>query len=191
MISNACKGFIYCFSNNRNSYLKIGMTTRKLKVRLNEANNNTWNIGDGLLFKCEFARYTDNCRDSEKRIHENLHGHRVHPKKEFFDNLSLDRVKAEFAKIDGDWYDETHKTPKTKYHHTCKPYNKTKYTRVKTDKTDKTNKTNKTNKTKYNRLDIPRRYHKSKLNWRKETKQETKALVLTQFNFDELSYSRV
>ena len=181
MLSNTCKGLVYCFSNNKNSYLKIGMTTRDLKVRLNEANNNTWNIDDGLVFKCEFAKHTRNCKDSEKRIHENLQGHRVHPKKEFFDNLSLDRMKAEFAKIEGQWYVETrkYKPHKTKYHHTHRPYDGTRHTRVKS------------NKNKFNRLDIPRRYYKSKLNWRKETKQEKKVIDLTKFNFDELSYSRV
>ena len=100
-------GYIYCFSNvSMPGLLKIGMTTRVLKDRLNEANaSNTWK--PPTPYKIEFAKKVKNPCEKEKTLHILLEQYtiRVNLRREFFD-VSKEEVLKFFDLMDGDMWEQ-------------------------------------------------------------------------------------
>lgn len=102
-------GYLYCFSNeSMPNIIKIGMTERNLKLRLNEANaSDTWR--PPTPYKIEFAKKVVNPKDKEKTIHYLLtkYTKRINPKREFF-QISINEVKEFFKLINGNFIYHTH-----------------------------------------------------------------------------------
>lgn len=94
------KGWLYCFSNEgMPGMLKIGMTKRTPKIRLNEANSHdTWR--SPLPYKIEIAKEVYDPKQKETILHHQLKENRVSPKSEFF-RISLEEVKPYFSLMDG------------------------------------------------------------------------------------------
>ena len=96
-------GYLYCFSNpSMPGILKVGMTERTRKIRLNEANSSdTWR--PPTPYKLEFAKKVLNPKKKETILHNLLsqYTERINPKREFF-RVSTEEVKAFFDLIDGD-----------------------------------------------------------------------------------------
>jgi predicted ribonuclease YlaK len=101
-------GYIYCFSNESMSGVyKIGFTTRSPIVRLKDANSSdTWRPPN--LYKLEFAKLVENCKEKERIVHNLLEkfNSRISSNREFF-RTSLDNIKIIFDMIDGEWYNES------------------------------------------------------------------------------------
>jgi hypothetical protein len=97
------EGYLYCFSNqSMPGILKVGMTERTPKIRLNEANSSdTWRPPSP--YKIEFAKKVLNPKDKETTLHKLLsqYTERINPKREFF-RISPEEVKTFFDLIDGD-----------------------------------------------------------------------------------------
>ena len=101
-------GYLYCFSNqSMPGILKVGMTERTPKIRLNEANSSdTWR--PPTPYKIEFAKKVLNPKQKETTLHNLLsqYTERINPKREFF-RVSSEEVKTFFDLIDGDlWVKE-------------------------------------------------------------------------------------
>jgi len=100
-------GYLYCFSNSSMpGILKIGMTERSPKIRLNEANTtDTWR--PPTKYKIEFAKFVNNPIEKEKTVHLLLEKYteRVDPRREFF-RTSSQEVLNLFELMDGEWYSE-------------------------------------------------------------------------------------
>ena len=97
------EGYIYCFSNpSMPGILKIGMTERTPKKRLNEANaSDTWR--PPTKYKIEFAKKVKNPKQKETTLHFLLEKYtdRINPRREFF-RISSKEVNTFFDLIDGD-----------------------------------------------------------------------------------------
>jgi hypothetical protein len=97
------EGYLYCFSNqSMPGILKVGMTERTPKIRLNEANSSdTWRPPSP--YKIEFAKKVLNPKTKETTLHKLLsqYTERINPKREFF-RISPEEVKTFFDLIDGD-----------------------------------------------------------------------------------------
>jgi hypothetical protein len=100
-------GYIYCFSNESMvDVYKIGFTTRSPIMRLKDANSSdTWRPPN--LYKLEFAKLVENCKEKETMVHNLLEkfNTRVSSNREFF-RTSLDNIKDIFDMIDGEWYNK-------------------------------------------------------------------------------------
>jgi hypothetical protein len=107
------EGYIYCFSNDSMpDIVKLGMTERTPKVRLNEANSsNTWK--PPTPYKLEFAKKVLNPKQKESTLHILLEKYteKVNSKREFF-RISTENLRLFFDLIDGEWWNETLKEPK-------------------------------------------------------------------------------
>jgi hypothetical protein len=98
-------GYIYCFSNpSMPGILKIGMTERTPKIRLDEANaSDTWR--PPTSYQIEFAKKVCNASSKERTLHILLeqYTNRINPRREFF-RVSPEEVLKFFDLIDGeDW----------------------------------------------------------------------------------------
>ncbi len=99
-------GYVYCFSNQYiPTLLKIGLTTRKLRERLREANRETYSPP---YWKCEVAKYVENVESVETNIHKLLEAFkcRLTPKREFF-TLSVEQARLLFTLLPGEYYNES------------------------------------------------------------------------------------
>lgn len=100
-------GYIYCFSNESMSDVyKIGHTTRSPIMRLKDDNSSdTWRPPN--LYKLEFAKLVENCKEKETMVHNLLEkcNSRISSNREFF-RTSLDNIKDIFDRMDGEWYDK-------------------------------------------------------------------------------------
>ena len=96
-------GYVYCMTNeSMHGVVKIGMTTRKMEVRLNEANKrDTFKIP--TLFVVAIAKKVNDPKDKEQTLHKILThlGRRVEQRREFF-NASVEDVKLYFDLMDGE-----------------------------------------------------------------------------------------
>jgi hypothetical protein len=101
-------GYIYCFSNpSMPGILKVGMTERTPKIRLDEANaSDTWR--PPTPYKIELAKKVYNASGKEKTLHILLeqYTYRIHPRREFF-RVSSEEVLKFFDLIDGEIWVET------------------------------------------------------------------------------------
>ena len=100
-------GYIYCFSNeSMDGIYKIGFTTRDILSRLCEMNRPATHRLCHDIYKIEFAKKIDECRKTEKIIHNVLEtlGARLYPNREFF-KISLPFIKSLFNLYEGEWYD--------------------------------------------------------------------------------------
>lgn len=100
-------GYIYCFSNQSlDGIYKIGFTTRDITSRLGEMNRPATHRLCDDIYKIEFAKKIDDCRETEKIIHTVLEtlGARLYPNREFF-KISLPFIKSLFNLYEGEWYD--------------------------------------------------------------------------------------
>jgi hypothetical protein len=85
---------------------KIGFTTRSPIMRLKDANSSdTWRPPN--LYKLEFAKLVENCKEKETIVHNLLEkfNTRVSSNREFF-RTSLDNIKDIFDMIDVEWYNK-------------------------------------------------------------------------------------
>jgi len=98
-------GYIYCFSNpSLLGMVKVGMTTRYIEERLQEANHcGTW--GPPTPYVIEFAKKVNNPREKEKALHRLLekYSERVNTNREFFKIAVID-VKLFFDFVDGEYW---------------------------------------------------------------------------------------
>ena len=96
-------GYVYCMTNeSMHGVVKIGMTTRKMEARLNEANKrDTFKIP--TLFVVAIAKKVNDPKDKEQTLHKILThlGRRVEQRREFF-NASVEDVKLYFDLMDGE-----------------------------------------------------------------------------------------
>lgn len=101
------EGYVYCFSNpSFVGIVKIGMTTRYIEERLQEANHcGTW--GPPTPYVIEFAKKVNNPREKEKTIHRLLekYSERVNTNREFF-KISVIDTRLFFDLIDGEYWDK-------------------------------------------------------------------------------------
>lgn len=100
-------GYIYCFSNQSlDGIYKIGFTTRDITSRLGEMNRPATHRLCDDIYKIEFAKKINECRETEKIIHTVLEtlGARLYPNREFF-KISLPFIKSLFNLYEGEWYD--------------------------------------------------------------------------------------
>jgi hypothetical protein len=100
-------GYIYCFSNESlDGIYKIGFTTRDITSRLGEMNRPATHRLCDDIYKIEFAKKIDDCRETERIIHTVLEtlGARLYPNREFF-KISLPFIKSLFNLYEGEWYD--------------------------------------------------------------------------------------
>jgi hypothetical protein len=100
-------GYIYCFSNQSlDGIYKIGFTTRDIISRLSEMNRPATHRLCDDIYKIEFAKKINDCRETEKIIHTVLEtlGARLYPNREFF-KISLPFIKSLFNLYEGQWYD--------------------------------------------------------------------------------------
>jgi hypothetical protein len=82
-------GFVYVLSNPlMPNILKIGSTERSVKERVSELSATT---GIPVPFKVEYSFLTENPKEIEFYLHEQLGDFRVNGNREFF-NISLDHV---------------------------------------------------------------------------------------------------
>jgi len=106
------EGYLYCFSNqSMPGILKVGMTERTPKIRLNEANSSdTWRPPSP--YKIEFAKKVLNPKTKETTLHKLLsqYTERINPKREFF-RISPEEVKTFFDLIDGDLWGKDPEDP--------------------------------------------------------------------------------
>jgi hypothetical protein len=75
-------------------------------VRLKDANSSdTWRPPN--LYKLEFAKLVENCKEKETMVHNLLEkfNSRISSNREFF-RTSLDNIKDIFDMIDGEWYND-------------------------------------------------------------------------------------
>jgi hypothetical protein len=102
-------GYIYCFSNlSMPGILKIGMTERTPRIRLDEANvSDTWR--PPTPYTIEFAKKVSNALAKEKTLHIILeqYTYRPHPRREFF-HVSPEEVRKLLDLMDGEMWAETH-----------------------------------------------------------------------------------
>ena len=101
-------GYIYCFSNERmDGIYKIGFTTRDIPLRLSEMNRPATHRLCDDIYKNEFAKKVNECRETERIIHTVLEtlGARLYPTREFF-KISLSFIKNLFNLYEGEWYDK-------------------------------------------------------------------------------------
>jgi len=101
-------GYIYCFSNESlDGIYKIGFTTRDILLRLGEINRPATHRLCDDIYKIEFAKKINECRETEKIIHTVLEtlGARLYPNREFF-KISLSFIKSLFNLYEGEWYDK-------------------------------------------------------------------------------------
>jgi hypothetical protein len=106
-------GYVYCLSNElMPGIVKIGMTTRKMEVRLSEANKRD-TFKPPTLFVVEIAKKVLNPKEKEQTLHTILThlGKRVKQKREFF-NASVDDVKLYFDLMDGELWQPNYKVAK-------------------------------------------------------------------------------
>jgi len=98
-------GYIYCFSNpSLLGMVKVGMTTRYIEERLQEANHcGTW--GPPTPYVIEFAKKVNNPREKEKALHRLLekYSERVNTNREFF-KIAVTDVKLFFDFVDGEYW---------------------------------------------------------------------------------------
>lgn len=96
-------GYIYCFFNpSMPDILKIGMTERTPKERLNEANkSDTWK--PPTPYEIIIAKKVNNPHKKEKTLHQLLEQYteRINSKREFF-RISIEEIKKFFDLIDGE-----------------------------------------------------------------------------------------
>jgi hypothetical protein len=101
------EGYVYCFSNpSFVGIVKIGMTTRYIEERLQEANHcGTW--GPPTPYLIEFAKKVNNPREKEKVLHSLLekYSERVNTNREFF-KISVIDARLFFDLIDGEYWDK-------------------------------------------------------------------------------------
>jgi hypothetical protein len=101
------QGYVYCFSNpSFIGIVKIGMTTRYIEERLQEANHcGTW--GPPTPYVIEFAKKVNNPREKEKIIHRLLekYSERVNTNREFF-KISVIDARLFFDLIDGEYWNK-------------------------------------------------------------------------------------
>ena len=101
------EGYVYCFSNpSFVGIVKIGMTTRYIEERLQEANDcGTW--GPPTPYVIEFAKKVNNPREKEKALHRLLekYSERVNTNREFF-KISLIDARLFFDLIDGEYWNK-------------------------------------------------------------------------------------
>jgi hypothetical protein len=100
-------GYVYCFSNpSFVGIVKIGMTTRYIEERLQEANHcGTW--GPPTPYVIEFAKKVNNPKEKEKVLHSLLekYSERVNANREFF-KISVIDARLFFDLIDGEYWDK-------------------------------------------------------------------------------------
>jgi hypothetical protein len=100
-------GYVYCFSNQSFAgIVKIGMTTRYIEERLQEANHcGTW--GPPTPYVIEFAKKVNNPKEKEKVLHSLLekYSERVNTNREFF-KISVIDARLFFDLIDGEYWDK-------------------------------------------------------------------------------------
>lgn len=101
----ASEGYVYCVTNpGIPELVKIGMTTRTVEERMEEANSNsTWMP---YPHKVEFAKKVQDANHREKTLHRIFHAYRVNPNREWF-RLPVDTVRLHFELMDGPWWEET------------------------------------------------------------------------------------
>jgi hypothetical protein len=96
-------GYIYCFSNkSMPGLLKVGMTERIPKIRLNEANNSdTWK--PPTPYEIVVAKKVSNPKQKEATLHKLLsqYTERINPRREFF-RVSPEEINTFFDLIDGE-----------------------------------------------------------------------------------------
>jgi hypothetical protein len=101
------EGYVYCFSNpSFVGIVKIGMTTRYIEERLQEANHcGTW--GPPTPYLIEFAKKVNNPREKEKVLHRLLekYSERVNTNREFF-KISVIDARLFFDLIDGEYWNK-------------------------------------------------------------------------------------
>ena len=101
------QGYVYCFSNpSFVGIVKIGMTTRYIEERLQEANHcGTW--GPPTPYVIEFAKKVNNPREKEKIIHRLLekYSERINTNREFF-KISVIDARLFFDLIDGEYWNK-------------------------------------------------------------------------------------
>lgn len=101
-------GYIYCFSNESlDGIYKIGFTTRDITSHLSEMNRPATHRLCDDIYKIEFAKKINECRETERIIHTVLEtlGARLYPNREFF-KISLSFIKSLFNLYEGEWYDK-------------------------------------------------------------------------------------
>jgi hypothetical protein len=99
------KGYIYCMSNpSMPGIVKIGMTSRSPKDRLNDANKHD-TFKPPTPYYINFAKQVSNPKIKEGLIHELLsrYTERVNPQREFF-RVTLAEVQKFFELVDGVWW---------------------------------------------------------------------------------------
>jgi hypothetical protein len=95
-------GYVYCITNpSMPDLVKIGMTTRTVEERLEEANcNSTWTP---FPYQLEFAKWVLHAEQREHTLHRIFHSQRVNPKREWF-RLPVETVRLHFELMDGPWW---------------------------------------------------------------------------------------
>jgi hypothetical protein len=113
MIDN--KGTIYSMRNKTlrgENTRKVGFTKRHVKMRLREANSETYSLPE---WEVEFSKEVDNVTDVEKKIHSLLDslGMRMYPeypRKEFF-QVPREIIKGLFDLVPGNYYNVSEPLP--------------------------------------------------------------------------------
>jgi len=110
-------GYIYCFSNAAMPGIyKIGRTDRPPCLRLQEANKGTYS--PPMPYKLEFAKQVNTPVYQEIQLFHVLNEFRICSTKEFV-QCSLERIRKEFAKIEGTmWMD----TPEHRHYKPTEPF---------------------------------------------------------------------
>ena len=95
-------GYVYCITNpSIPDLVKIGMTTRTVEERLEEANSNsTWSP---FPYRVEFAKWVLRAEEREHTLHRIFHSERVNPKREWF-RVPVETVRLHFELMDGPWW---------------------------------------------------------------------------------------
>ena len=98
-------GYVYCITNpSMPDLVKIGVTTRTVEERLDEANSNsTWMP---FPYQAEFAKWVLSAEQREHTLHRIFHSYRVNPKREWF-RVPVETVRLHFELMDGPWWSET------------------------------------------------------------------------------------
>jgi hypothetical protein len=97
-------GYVYCITNpSMPDLVKIGVTSRPLEERLDEANSNsTWTP---FPYKVEFAKWVAHAEHRELTLHRIFHAQRVNPKREWF-RVPVETVRLHFELMDGSLWTE-------------------------------------------------------------------------------------
>ena len=100
------QGYIYCLTNeSMPGMVKVGMTTKTPEERA----DGLYTTGVPTPFKIEFAKFVENPREAEKKIHCAIEdcdlGERVNNSREFF-WVVPERVRPLFNLVPGEWWND-------------------------------------------------------------------------------------